>query len=829
MSNFKTLSGLLATSILAFALQTQAATTTTGVDNTSSKMGVTGNGCVQLLTIAVSEGENCMYDGGQNVYEPISGSFPADPVGESTGPFSQVQYYDYGTHFWTYDVIDPPGVGYFPSNGDGKIAQVISGSFTIDDQGDGFGANDTISFDLTMTSPSGGDIVRNLGLTVADKYTSMNQVLAPTVADSVTANASGGFDYVIGTEGFPVLLTFTDASADESVPGAGDGPCVGQTFGDMECDANFDVNAFSEPLRWAPWMPTDQSTFKGNPTPPGQFDPPHVGPSQSPGLGSMEDNIGARTTGTVTNLTCIDDGVIGTSATNTPCFSSKVSFAPLVIGPNDTPGDGATAEDVGWDHVYLLVSTNAAGAVLTVEGFNVHEYQVFGVSEACGSDPGATYACNSWLGGHFMINGVVAADDTAETAKDVAVTIDVLANDNGFVDDVDVTVPGGTSANGGTVVVNGSPGPQAGINITYTPPMGFSGSDTFDYTVAEEAPGTSTSTATVTINVLSGANNDTASTRLNTSINIPVGANDGGFADPATITVTAAPNMGGSIDAINGSPGPADSMTIDYTPVAALGTATYTETFTYEVDDGVSPPTTAVVTITVNNEVPAAVAATASAAEGTATTTDVSGLAGVSLGDAPATVSATDGTDGTTSVAGTVITYTPTDPFFSATDTYDYTITDDDGETDTATVTVTIGPKLTPTAVPDMATVDQDDAVNIIVTANDVAGSGALAAHTVVLATPPSNGTALADAGGDIAYSPAAGFAGTDSFEYTLTDLDGDSSTTTVTVTINQTTVEVPLPHNSALGPWSLMLLMLVPWLRQRRRSCSYPSGRLLL
>jgi len=37
----------------------------------------------------------------------------------------------------------------------------------------------------------------------------MNQVLSPTMIDSVTPNSFGGYDYVIGSEGFPTLLTFS--------------------------------------------------------------------------------------------------------------------------------------------------------------------------------------------------------------------------------------------------------------------------------------------------------------------------------------------------------------------------------------------------------------------------------------------------------------------------------------------------------------------------------------------------------------------------------------------------------------------------------------------
>jgi hypothetical protein len=87
----------------------------------------------------------------------------------------------------------------------------------------------------------------------------------------------------------------------------------------------------------------------------------------------------------------------------------------------------------------------------------------------------------------------VAVADTAVTDMDVAVSgIDVLANDidpNGASDpvdpvaDLDIVAFDTTSANGGTVSCTMPDGP-----CTYTPPAGFSGVDTFTYTV-EDAEG----------------------------------------------------------------------------------------------------------------------------------------------------------------------------------------------------------------------------------------------------------------------------------------------------------------------------------------------------
>ena len=87
----------------------------------------------------------------------------------------------------------------------------------------------------------------------------------------------------------------------------------------------------------------------------------------------------------------------------------------------------------------------------------------------------------------------VANDDTASTEQNVAVDIDVLANDSDPNDDpLSVTAFDATSANGGTVNCT-----VAGI-CTYTPSGGFTGTDTFGYTVSDGVE-TATGTATVTV------------------------------------------------------------------------------------------------------------------------------------------------------------------------------------------------------------------------------------------------------------------------------------------------------------------------------------------
>ena len=147
---------------------------------------------------------------------------------------------------------------------------------------------------------------------------------------------------------------------------------------------------------------------------------------------------------------------------------------------------------------------------------------------------------------------------------------------------------------------------------------------------------------------------------------------------------------------------------------------------------------------------------------------------------------ATDPTDDT-------IDYAP-DANYNGTDSFTYTIADLDGDTSTATVNVTINPvNDTPNAVDDTATTSEDTPVNIDVLNNDSFGGDGAGTGPIVVASNPSHGTATVNDGGTatdptddtIDYAPDANYNGTDSFTYTIADLDGDTSTATVNVTIN--------------------------------------------
>ncbi len=138
--------------------------------------------------------------------------------------------------------------------------------------------------------------------------------------------------------------------------------------------------------------------------------------------------------------------------------------------------------------------------------------------------------------------------------------------------------------------------------------------------------------------------------------------------------------------------------------------------------------------------------------------------------------------NGTATTDGTTVTYSPNAGFVGD-DAFEYTIRDNQNLSDTATVAVTVldDGNRPPEAVDDMAATQQDTSVTIAVLANDTDPDGD--PLTVTDAGDPPNGTTVVNPDGTVTYTPDAGFTGTDSFTYTISDgTDSDSAIVTVTV-----------------------------------------------
>ncbi len=137
----------------------------------------------------------------------------------------------------------------------------------------------------------------------------------------------------------------------------------------------------------------------------------------------------------------------------------------------------------------LIDETNATLIVPDVQDYSVGTYSVT-VWDINGSEITNASAVLS------INNPPVAADDLIGAGRDLAVTFPaallVINDTDPNNDPLAVSGVNSPSANGGTVVL-------AGGNVTYTPPAGFTGADSFAYTVSDALGATATATVQVTV------------------------------------------------------------------------------------------------------------------------------------------------------------------------------------------------------------------------------------------------------------------------------------------------------------------------------------------
>jgi hypothetical protein len=129
------------------------------------------------------------------------------------------------------------------------------------------------------------------------------------------------------------------------------------------------------------------------------------------------------------------------------------------------------------------------------------------------------------------------------------------------------------------------------------------------------------------------------------------------------------------------------------------------------------------------------------------------------------------------------ITYMPVSGY-SGTDSFQYNVQDNLGaQSNTANVTVTIQPA--PVATNDTATLQANSSVMIAVLSNDTSSGGTLNTASIAIAVAPTHGTAVVS-NGEVTYTPATGYSGVDTFQYSIKDNLGTPSNV-ATVSINVT------------------------------------------
>ena len=336
----------------------------------------------------------------------------------------------------------------------------------------------------------------------------------------------------------------------------------------------------------------------------------------------------------------------------------------------------------------------------------------------------------------------------------------------------------------GTVVLN------ADGSFTYTPTVGFAGTDSFTYIASDSL--SSGSPTTVTLNVAA---------RAPTTVAASYGDNAGQAltADAAhgVLVGAADPNGLGLTAALAQNGGPAHGTvalnadgSFTYTPT--LGFAG-TDSFTYIASDSLSSGSPTTVTLNVAARAPITVAASYGDNAGHALTADAAHgvLAGASDPNGLGLTAAL--AQNGAPVHGTVVlnadgsfTYTPT-LGFAGTDSFSYIASDSLSSGSPTTVTLNVAASAPTTQAGSFAlnagqTLGEDAAHGVLVGAADNNGL----ALTAALASNggPAHGTVVLNADGSFTYTPTLGFAGTDSFIYIASDSLSSGSPTTVTLNV---------------------------------------------
>ncbi len=139
---------------------------------------------------------------------------------------------------------------------------------------------------------------------------------------------------------------------------------------------------------------------------------------------------------------------------------------------------------------------------------------------------------------------------------------------------------------------------------------------------------------------------------------------------------------------------------------------------------------------------------------------------------------------GTLSGSAPNLTYTPAAGFFG-TDSFTFTVSDGELTSAPATVSITVNevvpPNEPPTATGQSVVTDEDVAVAVMLAGSDPEG----ATLSFAVGSQPAHGT-LSGSAPNLTYTPAAGFFGTDSFTFTVSDGELTSAPATVSITVNE-------------------------------------------
>jgi hypothetical protein len=381
-----------------------------------------------------------------------------------------------------------------PQIGDNKYAvPLLPGSFIrIEDNGTACDTDDQISGSISLGAATRA-FAGGPG-TWGEETWGDGDIVFPipaTQVDAATPNGAGGCDYEIASAGFPPLLQSTK----------------GGTY-------IFDTDIVESPPGPAP----EDSWVASSPV----------------------------------GVACVTEGNCGVSVAVTvgPGWSCTENFAGACdMGPDGGSHFGGTRGTL--ENFLIAVSTNGNGEITAGTIFANNESKVFNVPP----DP-----YNSWDGPMLNFTGTSVSGCTMVSAIDDSFTFindgaprdfDVLVNDE-CKDDPPISI---VSLPGDLIPDQGGSAITDGERVTYTPPGGFAGPESFTYTAqdaglagGQEPPAVDQDTATVTVTLIEDlipeAVDDEAEILQDQTVFIDVLANDILGNPDNVVSIETAPDNG---------------------------------------------------------------------------------------------------------------------------------------------------------------------------------------------------------------------------------------------------------------------------------------------
>ncbi len=495
-------------------------------------------------------------------------------------------------------------------------------------------------------------------------------------------------------------------------------------------------------------------------------------------LGALNPATGSVTYTPVTNyfgpdsftFTVFDGSLYATgmvSITVTPVNDAPVAFSQSVTNLEDTalPITLTGADVDGPVTNFVLVSLplhgtlSGTGANLTympTNNYNGPDSFTFTVNDGSLTSAVATVSITI-----LPVNDApVAANDSASTPKNVAVTVPVLVNDSDPEGDP-LTIISVSPTNGTANIV--------GTNVVFMPATNFLGTAFVGYAITDGNGGTNSALITISVtNRLPVTANDLADAPENVAVTIPVLVNDSDPDGDALTIISVNPTNGiASISGTNVVFAPATN----FLGVATIG---------YVITDGFGGMNQALITVTVTNVPPLATPDSYSMAQNVTNTlspliNDIAQTPGGNL-----TIISVTPTNGTAVIAGTNVIFTPTLNFVGVA-TIGYVITDNVGGTNSSVITVNVT-NLPPVAFGQSVSLTENTARNLTLTGSDPISLPL----TYIIVSGPANGTltAINTNTGAVTYTPSLNYTGADVFTFRVNNGYNNSLAATVNILV---------------------------------------------